>query len=133
MEAKKWKLRSLMKRCKPKRSARLFEMEFTQRISIMRRRRKQEGGMFVHIYDTGPGIHAHAVAKVFDAGYSTRKEGCGMGLAICRQALAAINGCEIRLLNSILMFGSLFEIFIPDQHLMEYNNGQTTTAPSPIV
>jgi len=40
--------------------------------------------VFVAVRDTGPGIAADRREQIFDAFYSTRPDGMGMGLAICR-------------------------------------------------
>jgi len=41
----------------------------------------------VVIEDTGEGIAADAIARVFEAFYTTKKNGMGMGLAICRSII----------------------------------------------
>ena len=44
----------------------------------------------LRIHDTGPGIHRDDWDRVFDPGYSTRPEGSGLGLHICRHLLKSI-------------------------------------------
>lgn len=46
----------------------------------------------VAVHDTGPGIEAHALPLVFNAFYTTKVEGMGMGLAICRSIIDAHGG-----------------------------------------
>jgi signal transduction histidine kinase len=42
------------------------------------------GGMIFSVQDTGPGVPAGAGEKIFDALFSTKRDGLGMGLAIGR-------------------------------------------------
>lgn len=47
--------------------------------------------------DTGEGIEASVLAKIFDGFFSTREEGTGVGLAFCRRTLRSFDGdisCE---------------------------------------
>lgn len=46
----------------------------------------------VVIEDTGEGISADATTRVFEAFYTTKKNGMGMGLAICRSIIETHNG-----------------------------------------
>ncbi|MCK4761149.1 MAG: HAMP domain-containing histidine kinase, partial [Candidatus Aminicenantes bacterium] len=64
------------------------------------------------IHDSGPGIHARDFEKIFKKGYTTKEDGCGMGLDICRNILNQAGG-TIQVLKSILFFGTTFEIRLP--------------------
>ncbi|HLP61001.1 MAG TPA: ATP-binding protein, partial [Candidatus Deferrimicrobium sp.] len=66
----------------------------------------------VLIHDSGPGIHSRDFEKIFQKGYTTKEDGCGMGLDICRNILDQA-GARIRVLKSILFCGSTFEILLP--------------------
>lgn len=66
----------------------------------------------VLIHDSGPGIHTRDFEKIFQRGYTTKEDGCGMGLDICRNILSQA-GSRIRVLKSILFCGSTFEILLP--------------------
>ncbi|WP_051516754.1 ATP-binding protein [Herbaspirillum sp. RV1423] len=46
-----------------------------------------DGSITVVIEDTGEGIAADATTRIFDAFYTTKKNGMGMGLAICRSII----------------------------------------------
>ena len=48
--------------------------------------------MIVAVEDTGPGLDAETRARVFDAFYSRKVEGMGMGLAISRSIVEAHGG-----------------------------------------
>lgn len=50
------------------------------------------GGIEFRVTDNGEGIPAHRIGQVFDAYYSTRDEGMGMGLAISRTIVEAHHG-----------------------------------------
>ena len=52
----------------------------------------QEDRALVSIVDTGPGIPAENLQRVFDLFYTTRAEGSGVGLALVRQAMELHGG-----------------------------------------
>lgn len=51
-----------------------------------------EGMLFVEVADNGPGFTEEQLKKLFDAFFTTKKEGMGMGLAICRSILESLGG-----------------------------------------
>jgi signal transduction histidine kinase len=65
----------------------------------------------VGVRDTGPGLSAESLERLFEPFYTTKPGGMGMGLAICRSIIEAIGGrlwacgCEPR--------GALFQFTIP--------------------
>ena len=68
-------------------------------------------GVLVAVRDSGPGIDATHLKRVFEAFYTTKPGGTGMGLSICRSIIKAhggrlwATGCEPR--------GALFKFTIP--------------------
>jgi signal transduction histidine kinase len=50
------------------------------------------GGVLVTVRDSGPGLDPTSVDRVFEAFYTTKPDGMGMGLAICRSIIAAHGG-----------------------------------------
>ena len=52
----------------------------------------QANGVLVVVRDTGPGIDAEHVERVFEAFYTTKSSGVGMGLSICRSIIDAHGG-----------------------------------------
>ena len=46
----------------------------------------------ISVMDTGPGIAAEAEPRLFDSFYTTKAEGMGMGLSICRSIVSAHGG-----------------------------------------
>jgi signal transduction histidine kinase/DNA-binding response OmpR family regulator/predicted RNA-binding protein with RPS1 domain len=66
----------------------------------------------VLVEDNGPGIHVRQWEKVFEAGYSTRREGSGIGLYISRSLIQEIGG-EIYVLKSHILCGTTFALEFP--------------------
>ena len=68
-------------------------------------------GVRVRVRDSGPGFAPAALERVFEPFYTTKPEGMGMGLSICRSIIEAhggqlwATGCEPR--------GALFQFTIP--------------------
>jgi signal transduction histidine kinase len=73
--------------------------------------RNEPDGVSVEVRDTGPGFAPAALERVFEAFYTTKPGGLGMGLSICRSIIEAHGGrlwaatCEPR--------GALFQFTIP--------------------
>lgn len=53
-------------------------------------------GFSVEVHDDGPGVSREIAARLFREAVSTRSDGTGLGLLLCRDALAAMDG-RIRL------------------------------------
>ncbi|WP_442893734.1 ATP-binding protein [Bradyrhizobium sp. AZCC 1699] len=54
--------------------------------------REAAGGVLVTVRDSGPGLDPADVERVFEAFYTTKAKGMGMGLAICRSMVEAHGG-----------------------------------------
>ena len=71
----------------------------------------------IRIYDTGPGIHASDFERIFAVGYSTKPNGFGMGLDICRRLASEVilnqQKGEVRVRDSLLFCGTTFELRLP--------------------
>jgi signal transduction histidine kinase len=48
--------------------------------------------VLVSVRDTGPGLDPQGVARLYEAFYTTKPDGLGMGLAICRSIIEAHGG-----------------------------------------
>jgi PAS domain S-box-containing protein len=70
-----------------------------------------EGSVRVGVRDTGPGLSPESLPRLFEPFYTTKPEGIGMGLSICRSIIEAHGGrlcaipCEPQ--------GALFQFTIP--------------------
>jgi len=53
---------------------------------------KDRTGVLVAVRDTGPGIDPAHLERIFEAFYTTKSSGVGMGLAICRSIIDAHGG-----------------------------------------
>jgi signal transduction histidine kinase len=53
---------------------------------------EKPGGALVAVRDSGPGIDPKHLDRVFDAFYTTKSSGMGMGLSICRSIVHAHGG-----------------------------------------
>jgi signal transduction histidine kinase len=50
------------------------------------------GGVLIGVRDSGPGLDPQSVDRLFEAFYTTKPSGLGMGLAICRSIIEAHGG-----------------------------------------
>ena len=53
---------------------------------------RKSNGVLVAVRDSGPGIDVKHVERVFEAFYTTKSGGVGMGLSICRSIINAHGG-----------------------------------------
>jgi C4-dicarboxylate-specific signal transduction histidine kinase len=52
----------------------------------------KSGGVLVTVCDSGPGVEPANLERIFDAFFSTRADGLGIGLSICRAIIQAHGG-----------------------------------------
>lgn len=64
------------------------------------------------VADNGPGVPESARARIFDAFFSTKSDGMGMGLAICRSIAEAHHG-RITVAHDDALGGALFTVTLP--------------------
>ncbi|WP_052382536.1 sensor histidine kinase [Comamonas granuli] len=64
------------------------------------------------VADSGPGVPEHAQARIFDAFFSTKDGGMGMGLAICRSIAEAHHG-RIHVGQDAQLGGAQFTVALP--------------------
>jgi CheY-like chemotaxis protein len=71
------------------------------------------------VHDNGPGIHRCDFDRIYDMHFTTKENGCGMGLDICRTIAQSVvkNGRigSLRVRRSILLAGTTFELRLPLQ------------------
>ena len=70
-----------------------------------------KNGIRITVVDNGPGIPEKGQAKLFDAFYSTKSGGTGLGLAVTHQVIRA-HGGDVKLISKEGQ-GATFEIFLP--------------------
>jgi signal transduction histidine kinase len=81
------------------------------RMLRVRSRPFDSNGVAVSVQDSGTGIDPQNVDRIFDAFFSTKTNGMGMGLAICRSIVEAHGG---RLsVSAGVPHGSVFHIVLP--------------------
>jgi PAS domain S-box-containing protein len=59
---------------------------------IIRSEKNQDGRIRVAVEDRGPGVDTAIAPRIFEPFFSTKSEGTGMGLAICRSIVEAHDG-----------------------------------------
>jgi signal transduction histidine kinase len=69
-----------------------------------------ENDLLITVADTGPGIDPKSIDKIFDAFYTTKPAGMGMGLSICRSIVQSHGG---RLWASRRDSGLTFYVSLP--------------------
>jgi signal transduction histidine kinase len=68
--------------------------------------------VLVSVRDTGPGLALATVERLFEAFYTTKASGLGLGLSICRSIIEAHGG---RLWASTnVPRGAIFHFTVPD-------------------
>jgi signal transduction histidine kinase len=65
----------------------------------------------IEVSDTGPGIDPSTASKLFTAFYTTKADGMGMGLSICRSIVES-HGGKITM-SSELGQGATFIVYLP--------------------
>ena len=53
---------------------------------------REDGQIQISIDDTGPGLPVGKVDQIFDAFFTTKPQGSGMGLAICKSIIESQGG-----------------------------------------
>jgi signal transduction histidine kinase len=71
----------------------------------------QNGEVLITIADSGPGIDADNIEKIFNTFFTTKQGGMGMGLSICRSIVEAHAGRIWA--SSEAPHGSIFYVELP--------------------
>ncbi|HUN43083.1 MAG TPA: ATP-binding protein [Acetobacteraceae bacterium] len=71
----------------------------------------EPAGVIVAVQDTGPGLDPEALHRLFEAFYTTKPDGMGMGLAICRSIIED-HGGRVRA-SANRPRGAVFEFALP--------------------
>jgi PAS domain S-box-containing protein len=67
-------------------------VEFGARELLISAKQSKTNGIVVAVGDSGPGIDPENLERVFEAFYTTKSSGVGMGLSICRSIIGAHGG-----------------------------------------
>ena len=78
---------------------------------VVRTNSIDESNVLVEVQDSGPGIAAEKLESVFDPFITSKPEGLGMGLSICRSIIER-HGGKISAANN-LDRGAKFSIMLP--------------------
>jgi signal transduction histidine kinase len=73
--------------------------------------RKDASGVLVTVRDSGPGLSAGSLERLFDAFYTTKADGMGMGLAVCR-SIVEVHGGRIWVSRDFTR-GAIFRFTLP--------------------
>jgi C4-dicarboxylate-specific signal transduction histidine kinase len=73
--------------------------------------RDDDGHVVVAVQDSGPGIDPANANRLFDAFFTTKADGMGMGLSICRSIIEA-HGGQVRASNNAGR-GAMFQLSLP--------------------
>jgi K+-sensing histidine kinase KdpD len=98
-----WVLENLLKNA-------LDAMEKNGKISLIISDTKE--AIFIDIKDTGKGIPTNHFEKVFDTGFSTKKRGWGLGLALSKRIVEEYHNGKIFVKESTLNKGTTFRIVL---------------------
>jgi two-component system, sporulation sensor kinase E len=86
-------------------------MEGTGRIDVQLQK-DELGRVIIDIQDTGKGIAANKIKKVFNAGYTSKQRGWGLGLTLAKRIIESYHKGQIFVKNSELDKGTTFRIVI---------------------
>lgn len=81
------------------------------RVLRLKSQRRGSAEVLIAVEDSGPGIDPKSIDRIFEAFFTTKSEGMGMGLSICRSIIEAHGGRLSALPAAEL--GSVFQIILP--------------------
>ena len=89
----------------------MISVDANSRLLRLKTERDESQNIVVAVRDSGPGIDPQNIKRIFDHFFTTKTQGTGMGLAICRSIIEAHNG---RLwAEAGVDQGSLFRVSLP--------------------
>lgn len=89
----------------------MTSLETNARVLHLKTERDEAQNIMISVQDSGPGIDPGNIKRIFERFFTTKPNGMGMGLAICRAIIESHNG---RLwAESAVHQGSIFRISLP--------------------
>ncbi|MEA1648024.1 ATP-binding protein [Nitrospirillum sp. BR 11164] len=76
----------------------------------------REGGIEVQVRDNGPGISPEIVSRIFEPFFSTKEDGMGLGLVICKSIIES-HGGDLGVV-SVVSLGTAFHFTLPYDQAM---------------
>ena len=80
-------------------------------VDYVSRRKK----IIIDIEDNGKGIDKRSVRKVFAPGYTTKNNGWGIGLSLCKRIIEKYHSGKVFVLKSAINKGTTFRIILPNR------------------
>jgi PAS domain S-box-containing protein len=68
-------------------------MNETGGVLTVKSQSREDGQIQISVKDTGPGLPPDETDRIFDAFFTTKPQGSGMGLAICKSIIESHGGC----------------------------------------
>jgi signal transduction histidine kinase len=96
-------------------------MKDTGGVLAVKSQLREDGKIEIAVKDTGPGLPVGNAEKIFDAFFTTKPQGSGMGLAICKSIVESHGGRLWATANDGR--GTTFHFTLPTQ----------VTEPTPLV
>ncbi len=81
-----------------------------RRVNVRSEKHNGQGAL-IAVEDSGTGIEPEDAKRIFDAFYTTKAEGMGMGLSICRSIVES-HGGRITVVKAV-PYGSVFQVILP--------------------
>jgi PAS domain S-box-containing protein len=82
-----------------------------ERVLIVRSETEESGSVLITLEDNGTGIDRNHIDRIFEAFFTTKANGMGMGLSICRSIIES-HGGQIRV-SARIPHGSIFCAILP--------------------
>jgi signal transduction histidine kinase len=82
-----------------------------ERLIFVRSEKQDCGGVLIAVEDVGPGVETEDAKRIFEAFFTTKAEGMGMGLSICRSIVES-HGGRITVAKAVPK-GTVFQVTLP--------------------
>ena len=94
-------------------------IEWVRRELLISTRKVEEGNVLALVQDSGPGLAPATLERLFESFYTTKPNGLGLGLSICRSIIEAHGG---RLWASAnVPRGAIFQFTVPAGHTLNHD------------